>query len=151
MGPVFEVSPAHLRTLALTIVSILKYIDGTWNLDDVRDKTLRHDLDALVELHGQQLLGQRRPFHTRVRVYTAGDEPLHVDPTAIKGDMAARYVDQDCSFDLVVLMVRNCAVVGAYLYPWALFAVGDSGWSHGINAEQYRTAIPSDIEPEHLQ
>jgi hypothetical protein len=145
-----EISAAHLRKLALTIVSVLRYIDGTWHLDELREKTLRHDLDELVALHGLPLLGQKRPFHTRVRVYLTRSDPLHVDPMAIRGDLAARYVNKDCSFDLRILMVKDGEVVDAYLFPWTLFAVPSSDWSHGINAQQYRTAIPDDIKPEHL-
>jgi hypothetical protein len=48
-------------------------------------------------------------------------------------------------------MVRDGAVVDAYLIPRTLFAVPGSDWSHGINAEQYRTAIPDDIKLEHLR
>jgi hypothetical protein len=150
IGPVVDISAVQLRTLALTIVSVLRYVDGTWHWDDVRDKTLRYDLDALVAVHGLPLLGQRRPFHTRVRVYSADSDPLQVNPTAIESDLTARYVDQDCSFDLQVLTVRDGAVVNAYLYPWALFATRGSDWSDAINPEQYRTAIPDDIKPEHL-
>jgi hypothetical protein len=107
-------------------------------------------LDELVALHGLPLLGQKRPFHTRVRVYLTRSDPLHVDPMAIRGDLAARYVNKDCSFDLRILMVKDGEVVDAYLFPWTLFAVPSSDWSHGINAQQYRTAIPDDIKPEHL-
>jgi hypothetical protein len=151
IGSAVEISAAHLRKLALTIVSVLRYVDSTWHLDNLREKTLRHDLDELVALHGLPLLGQQRPFHTRVRLYSTGSDPLQVDPTAIRSDLAARYVNQDCSFDLRVLMVRDGAVVDAYLFPWTLFAVPGSDWSHGINAEQYRTAIPDDIKLEHLR
>jgi hypothetical protein len=151
IGSAVEISAAHLRKLALTIVSVLRYVDGTWHLDDLREKTLRHDLDELVALHGLPLLGQQHPFHMRVRVYSTGSDPLQVDPTAIQSDLAARYLNQDCSFDLRVLMVRDGAVVEAYLFPWPLFAVPGYDWSHGINAEQYRTAIPDDIKLEHLR
>jgi hypothetical protein len=151
IGSAVEISAAHLRKLALTIVSVLRYVDGTWHLDDFRQKTLRHDLDELVALHGLPVLGQQRPFHTRVRVYSTGSDPLQVDSTVIRSDLAARYVNQDCSFDLRVLMVRDGAVVDAYLFPWTLFAVAGSDWSDGINAEQYRTTIPEDIKLEHLR
>jgi len=100
VGPVIEIGPAQLRILALTIVSVLRYSDGSWVLNDVRDKTLRHDLDALATLHGQPLMGQRRPFHTRVRVYSGGQGPLHVDPAAVKADLAARQSPQTSTPDI---------------------------------------------------
>jgi hypothetical protein len=151
IGPATEISAADLRKLALTIVSVLRYIHGTWQLNELREKILRHDLDQLATLHGLPLLGQKRPFHTRVRVYLTGSDPLHVDPMAIRGDLAARYVDQDCSFDLRILMVKGSEVVEAYLLPWALFAVTSSDWGQGIDVQQYRTAVPDDIKPEHLR
>ena len=83
----------------------------------IEKKILRHDLDELVTLHGLPLLGQKRPFHTCVRVYSKGADPLHVDPMAIRADLAVRYVDQDCSFDLRVLMVKGGEVIDAYLFP----------------------------------
>jgi len=97
------------------------------------------------------LLGQLRPFHTRVRVYTTDPNPLHVDPTAIRSDLATRYVNQDCSFDLRVLVAREGAVVAAYLFPWRLFSNPGSHWGHGIDAEKYRTEIPDDIKSDHLR
>ena len=151
IGAPVEISAAHLRKLAFTIVSVLKYVDGTWYLDDFRGKTLRHDLDELAALHGLSSLGQKRPFHTCVRVYMTGSDPLLVDLMSIRSDLAARYVDQDYSFDLRVLMVRDDGVVDAYLFPWSVLAVPSGDWSHTINAQQYRTTIPDDIKPEHLR
>lgn len=150
IGAAVEISAANLRKLALTVISVLKYVVDAWQLDDVREKTLRHDFDELVALHGLPLLGQKRPFHTTVRVYSTDDEPLQIDVMVIRSDLSARYVDKDYSFDLRVLMVRAGVVEDAYLFPWSLFATGRSDWSHGIHAEKFRTALPDDIKPEHL-
>lgn len=150
IGTAIDISGANLRKLALTIVSVLRYIDGTWQLDQVREKILRHDLDELATLHGLPLVGQKCPFHARVRVYLTGSDPLNVDPMAISSDLAMKYLDQDCSFDLRILMVKGGEVVEAYLFPWDLFAVESRGWGQGIDIQQYRTAIPDDIKPEHL-
>lgn len=150
IGSVVSISAAQLRKLAVTIVSVLRYADGTWRLDKFREKVLRHELDELVVLHGLPLLGQKRPFHTCVRVYLLCSDPLNVDPMTIRSDLAARYVDQDCSFDLRVLIVKGGEVVDAYLFPWAVVAVENSDWRQGIDAQHYRTAIPDDIKPEHL-
>lgn len=149
-GVPIEISAAHLRMLARTIVSILRYVDGTWNFEELREKTLRYDLDELAALHGLPPLGQMPPFHTCVRVYSTDSDPLLVDPMAIQRDLAARYVKQDCSFDLRLLMVKDGEVVEAYLFPWFVFAGKNAGWNRSINAARYRTAIPDDIKPEHL-
>src|SRR6266496_1227240 len=84
------------------------------------------------------------PFHTRVRVYLTGSDPLSVDLMSIRSDLAARYVNQDCSFDLHILMVRDGGVFDAFLFPWSLFAVPSADWRRTINAQQYRIAIPDD-------
>nr|MDP2191503.1 hypothetical protein [Rhodoferax sp.] len=150
IGAAVEISATQLRMLARTIVSVLRYVDGTWHLDELREKTLRHDLDELAALHGLPPLGQRLPYHTCVRVYSIDSDPLLVDLKAIRWDLATRYVNQDCSFDLRVLMAKDGEVVDAYLFPWAVFADSNADWSHSIDVEQYKTAIPNDIKPEHL-
>jgi hypothetical protein len=149
-GASVEISATHLRILARTIVSVLKYIDGSWHIDEFREKTLRRDLDELAALHGLPSLGQRSPFHTCVRVYSTDSEPLLVDPMVIRSDLARHYLNQDCSFDLRVLMVRDSKVVDAYLFPWSACAKSNADWSQSIDAERYRTAIPEEIKPEHL-
>jgi hypothetical protein len=150
-GPTFQIEAAQLRKLALTIVSTFRYVDGTWTFDDLREKTLRHDLDELALLHGAPMLGQQRPFHARVRVYLAGSDPLQIDPAAIREDLAERYLDQDCLFDVRVLLVADGAVVDAYLFPWSIFAASSQHWSDGVDPSRFRTSIPDDVLPQHLQ
>jgi len=151
IGPEVEISAAYLRKLAVTIVSVLGYVAGNWSLDEFREKILRHDLDEIVTLHGLPLLGQKTPFHTCVRVYSKSNDPLQVDPISIQRDLEAHYADQDCSFDLRILLVKEDKVVDAYLFPSAIFAVAGTDWNNAIDVKQYRTAIPDDIKPEHLQ
>ena len=143
------ISATHLRVLARTIVSVIRYVEGAWHLGEFREKKLRHDLDELTVLHGLPSLGQLPPFHTCVRVYSTDSDPLLVDPMVIRRDLANRYANQDCSFDLRVLMVRNDEVVDSYLFPWAVLDPS-AGWSHSINVERHRDAIPDDIKSEHL-
>lgn len=149
-GPTVKIQADHLRMLARTVVSIFRYVNGTSTFDDLREKTLRHDLDELAFLHGSPLLGQQRPFYTRVRIYLAGSDPLQIDPAAIRGDLAARYPDQDCIFDARVLLVDGGVVVAAYLFPWSIFAASSPNWSDDIDPARFRTSIPDDIRPEHL-
>lgn len=149
VGESVEISANQLRTLASIIVSVLRYIDGTWSLDDFREKKIRHDLDALVVLHGLPSLGQKPPFHTCVRVYSSNTDPLLVNPKAIHEDLATQYGNQDCSFDLRVLIVNDGEVVDAYLFPWDVIIGQYAGWCHSISAERYRTPIPDDIVLEH--
>lgn len=150
IGAPVEIRASHLRKLSSTIVSVLKYVDGTWQLNEPREKILRHDLDELAALHGLPPLGQKPPFHTCVRVYLTGADPLLVDLTSIRSDLATTYVNHDCSFDLRVLMVRGSEVIDAYFFPWSVLAVPSADWRCTTNALRYRTSIPDDIEPGHL-
>ena len=151
IGSEVEISAENLRKLAVTIVSVLGYVNGNWFFDEFREKILRHDLDELVTLHGLPLLGQKPPFHTCVRVYVGVNDLLHVDPITIRRDLATRYANQDCSFDLRILMVKDNQVVAAYLFPWTLFTLASADWTSAIDVQQYRTEIPHDINPEHFQ
>lgn len=151
IGAEIEISATNLRKLAVSIVSVLKYLVEDWPLDEFREKVLRHDLDELVMFHHLPLLGQKAPFHTCVRVYSTASDPFQVDLETIQRDLAVKYADQDYSFDLRILLVKNNAVVDAYLFPSALFASTGSDWSNSIDAHQYRTPIPGDINPQHLQ
>lgn len=150
VGSPVDISAAQLRTLALTIISVLRYVHGTWLFDDFREKKLRHDLDELLAFHGLPFMGQKPPFHTRVRVYLPGSDPFLVDLMSIRSALATRYVGQDCSFDLRILMVRDGEVSDAFLFPWFLFAVPNVDWCRTIDVQEYRTAVPGDIKPEHL-
>lgn len=150
VGVPVQISAHHLRKLVLTIVATLNYIKGVWAFDEYREKTLRHDLDEIAPLHGLPLFGQRQPFFTRVRVYQTSADPFGVDPSLVKADLSRRYLDQDCMFDLRILVVRDGAVSDAYLLPWNIFAERGINWREGIDPAAYKSAIPQDINPEHL-
>ncbi|AFL72225.1 hypothetical protein Thivi_0149 [Thiocystis violascens DSM 198] len=152
IGPLVEISAYNLRKLAVAIVSILRYVDGTWRIDDFQEKALRYNLDELAALHGLPSLNQRPPFHTCVRVYLTGSDPLLADLMLMRSDLAAKYADQDLSFDLRVLIVKKGEVVDAYLFPWSVCgSQGTEWWSRIINIHEYKTAIPEDIQREHLR
>jgi hypothetical protein len=149
-GPPVQISAAQLSKLALTMVTTLNYIGGSWAFDAFRERTLRRDLDEIASLHGLPLFGQRQPYFTRVRVYQTSVDPLLVEPMVIMSDLSRQYPDQDCLFDLRVLIVRDCIVTDAFLFPWIIFAEPGADWRKGIDPAQYRTSIPADINPEHL-
>ncbi len=150
IGVPVEISADHLRKFSLTIMSILRYVDGTWSFDEFKEKKLRHDLDELALLHGLPTLGQKSPFHTCVRMYLTGYDPLLVDLKAIRCDLTERYKNQDYSFDLRVLMISENKIIDAYLFPWSICKIQSSDWSNSINAQQYKVTIPDDIDPKHL-
>ncbi len=151
VGPPIEIGPAELRKLGLTVVSILRYVDGTWFLDQYREKILRRYLDSLVSLHGFPSLGQRQLFYPTVHVYSTDSEPRTVDLTAIWIYLAKYYSGYDYMFDLRVLTVKGGVVVDAFLFPWALLENGGSKWGSSINSDAYRIPIPNDIKPEYYE
>lgn len=118
VGPQIEISPRELRKLALTVVSILRYVDGAWLLNEYREKQLKHDFDNLLHLHGCSPLGQSRPFNPTVRVYCAQADLNAIDLRKIQADLTARYVNEECMFDLRIVVVQEAAVTDAFLLPW---------------------------------
>ena len=144
-GTPTDISADHLRILASTIISVLRHVDGTWHFDELRERTLRYNLDELAALHGCAVFGQKYPYYISVRVYSTDPDPRHVNLTAIRSDLSTKYTERDCLFDLLVVIVKHTKAVAAYFFPYSIL----SGWSQTLDAEQYRTAIPDDIKPEH--
>ncbi|RTT13491.1 hypothetical protein DY954_07595 [Pseudomonas aeruginosa] len=149
-GPVSDISAAKLRSLAFTIVSVLRYLHGNWPLDAFREKVLRFELDGLLSLHELPLLGQKRPFHTRVRLYRSGSDPFNFDPAEILDGLAEKNPDQDCSFDVRILLVDGGQVVKAYFFPWSIIAPLRANWHHGIDSQKYIVELPDDIDSTHV-
>jgi hypothetical protein len=144
-GTPTDISADHLRILASTIISVLRHVDGTWRFDELRERTLRYNLDELAALHGCAVFGQKYPYYISVRVYSTDPDPRHVNLTAIRSDLSTKYKERDCLFDLLVVIVKDIKAVAAYFFPYSIL----SGLSQTLDAEQYRTAIPDDIKPEH--
>ncbi len=150
LGAVVEINADRLRKLAVVIVSVVKYTVSAWRLDEHREKILRYGLDELATLHGFHTLSQRSPFRICVRVYSNGSDPFDIDPRTICDELSTRYPNEDCSFDLRIIMVKGGKAVAAYLFPWTLIATGSSSWGRGLDRQRFRTEIPNDIRPEHL-
>src|SRR3989442_3521393 len=58
IGPLVTIVMTDLRNLALVLVSLLRYLEGTWTMDLLREKRLRRALDELAHLHALPSLGQ---------------------------------------------------------------------------------------------
>jgi len=147
VGPEIEISAGSLRTFALLCVGVLRFVQGAWSVDEHRENLLRQSLDELAELHGMPLLGQKQPYRTTVRVYSADATPLSVDIRKVRKDIEVRYPQHACVFDVRVLRVHDGDVVDAFLFPWAVLdelpALKD--------ANQYRVEVPKDIVAEHYR
>lgn len=150
VGPDVNISAEQLRTLAITILSTLRYVDGAWSLDDFREKQLRYDLDSLGALHGFPQMHQAQPCWPTVRIYSTCTNPFQIDLVKIHSELTSHRPNNDCLFNLRVLIVEGGIVADAYLFPWCLLAGKGADWWQGLNVEHYRCAIPTDIAPEHL-
>jgi hypothetical protein len=154
VNPEFEISRVELSKLASSVVSVLKYVNGTWSLtDQYHEKILRHNLDCLTRLHDLPSLGQRQPICRTVRVYSTNPDPRVIKPTraAILSAIEKQHPDNDCMFDLRVVTVNDGKVAKAFLFPWKLFDNQGDNWGINVNIDEYRISIPSDIDPKHLE
>ncbi len=130
-------------------MGLLRYVEGSWALDQYRERFLRHDLDCLVDLHKQALMNQCRPHFATVRVFSTDPDFREFNIAQISSALAAQYPTNDCMFDLRYLTVRNGEVVDAHLIPWQYL---QDGTVPGVtDPDQFRVDIPSDIDPMHLE
>lgn len=51
VGPIISLAPNEIRLLTVFIVSVLRYVGGTWQPSIYREKLLRRALDELAHLH----------------------------------------------------------------------------------------------------
>lgn len=150
-GMPIEISADHLRKLSSTIVSVLRYVDGSWTLDESHEKIVRFNLDELKGLHKCPPLGQMFPYHTCVRVYSESTDPFDIDLVPIKREVSNNYPNQDVSFDLRILLVKGGEVFDSYFFPWFILTDTNNNLSEKISDYHlYRDAIPDDVKAEHL-
>ena len=83
-GSASPLMPTDLRNLALVLVSLMRYLEGTWAMDLLREKRLRRALDELAHLHALPSLGQLPPASLTVRVYVAENDPIEFLRIAVR-------------------------------------------------------------------
>jgi hypothetical protein len=120
VGPVVVIGPDDLQRLALVLVSLLRYLEGTWTMDEFREKRIRHALDQLSHLHACPSLGQLEPGFLSVRVYVPQGDSVECDIARVRRDVAVRRPNQDVMFALrVVSVARDGSAAIAYLVSWS--------------------------------
>lgn len=148
IGPEIVVSEEDLRNLALALVSLLRYLDGTWAMDIFREKHLRCALDELTHLHGLPSLGQLSPGFLTVRLFVSDEDPIKFDISKLRAEVAEKRKGQDVIFDVrVVAVARDGARATAYLVPWDLLE--DSGSQFSMTRDEISTYIvplPNDFD-----
>ena len=151
VGPVVTLEPKDLRSLAVFLISVLRYVSGSWELDAYREKFLRRSLDELAHLHHLPSLGQQSPRFLTVRVYTAQWESIEVDIARIRHDVRRMCPGQDSLFDLRIVAVTPDGRASAYCIPWSeLRLEGDRFVRRFTELSTYHTDVPSDVEPSRV-
>ena len=147
VGTEVTFSATDLRNLALALVSLLRYVDGTWAIDLLREKFIRRALDQLAHLHDLPQLGQLPPAFLTVRVYVHDRDPIDWDFERIGRDVTAGRPGQDVIFDLRIIVVSRNGGLAAYLIPWDQLQIAGSRPSK-TRAELRRFAVapPPDLD-----
>lgn len=119
IGPPVSFSADDLRNFAVVLVSLLRYLQGTWAMDLFHEKRIRRALDELVHVHRLPSLGQLPPGFLTVRVYVPDEDPIEFDLDKIRRDVTWKRPGQDVIFDVrVVAVARDGTSASAYLVGW---------------------------------
>jgi len=119
LGPVISMADADLRNLALTVCSLLRYLQGMWQMNAFEEKRLRFALDGLSCLHGLPSLGQLAPQRLEVQLCILDADPIVLDLSKIRSDIDAKFPQNDTVFDVRVAVLASDEVAAtAYLVPW---------------------------------
>jgi hypothetical protein len=149
VGPVVTFSANDLRSFAVVLVSVLRYVEGTWTMDLFQEKRIRRALDELAHLHRQPLLGQLPPGFLTVRVYVPDEDPLEIDLDRIRGDIASRRSGQDILFEVrVVAISKDGQSASAYMIGWdELRNAGPRLQKTTADLASSTAPVPDDIDP----
>lgn len=119
VGPEVVITGQALRNLAVVIMSVLRYIDGSWVITTFEEKHLRRALDEIEHLHGLPSLGQKLPRFLTVRVFARSSGVITIDLMRIRNDVTRMCPNQDVIFDLRVVTVNvDGSQAAGYLFPW---------------------------------
>ena len=149
VGPVVTFSANDLRNFAVVLVSVLRYVEGTWTMDLFQEKRIARALDELSHLHRQPLLGQLPPGFLTVRVYVPDEDPIEIDLDRIRGDIATKRPGQDILFEVrVVAVSKDGQNASAYMIGW------DELQNAGLRLQKSWTdlasstaPVPDDVDP----
>jgi len=148
VGPVVTFSEADLRNLALVLVSVLRYLNGTWAIDAFEEKRLRWSLDELAHLHKLPSLGQLPPVRLTVRLFVRDEESIAFNITKIRSDIAAKFTKVDAIFDVLLIAVaRDGTGAKAYRIPRdKLQQTGDRFQEAQANLANHGCVLPEDFD-----
>lgn len=141
-------SAEDLRLLSVFGVSLLRYLEGTWTLDQFSEKRLRYTLDRLAHIHCGQLLGQQEPGFLNVRLYALETNTITLDLDRVRRDAAARRPGQDVLFDLRLVIVHpDGSSARSFLVPWATIQNSTSPFAVALqDLHAFECGLPGDLE-----
>ena len=149
IGPVVTFSPDDLRNFAVVLVSLLRYLEGTWTMDLFQEKRIRRALDELVHLHRLPSLGQLPPGFLTVRVYVPDEDPIEIDVERIRSHIATYRLGQDILFEVrVIAVARDGQSASAFLVGWdQLQIAGPRLQKTRGDLANSTVPVPADIDP----
>jgi hypothetical protein len=146
-GPVIIFNTDDLRILSNFLVSIQRFLTGTWSIDLFQEKRLRRMVDELAKYHKMPLLGQLQPQLLNVRVYKKEENPIKCDLSEIRKDLAVRFVGMDFLFNLEIISIsKDPSTTIAYLVPWNQISDTDNVFTISLdNLAQFTIDFSDDI------
>lgn len=150
VGPAISLAPQTIRSLAVFIVSVLRYVDGTWQPNTYREKVLRRTLDELAQLHGLPSLNQQSPHWVTARVYFIREDPVTIDVARIQRDVSSRLPGHDVMFDVrLVSLEPDGSRAASHVLPWnVLQHESGSLVRHLAELANYEGALPADFDAQ---
>lgn len=147
IGPLVPIAKTDLRNLALVIVSVLRYLQGTRRMDTFEEKRLRRALDETTHLHKLPMLGQLQPQRLKVQLCVLDADPIAFDLAKVRADIAAKHPMKDTVFDVLIIAVdRGDAGAKAYLIPWDQLQQEQTVFRKPqVDLARYKPVVPSDV------
>ncbi|TVR05170.1 MAG: hypothetical protein EA395_15970 [Phormidium sp. GEM2.Bin31] len=141
-------SEQDLCHLSFLLVSLIRYIGGTWTIDEFQENKMRFILDEIQHLHQKEIIGQNQLKYLTVRVYSLDEDIIEIDVGRMRKYIATRYPDTDTLFDVrVVVISRDGQNASAYLIPWKDLKDEDSILQkHKVDLASLSTLVPPDID-----
>ena len=147
VGPEIIFAASDLRNLSLTLVSIIRFLQGAWALAEYQFKRIRRSLDELAQFHGLPSLGQLPPSQLTARIYAFESDRLVIDVDKIRRDVARFMPGQDVMFDVrAVLVSAESSKARAVRIPWSQLENAASTLDIPTQGQQLRVdEVPLDI------
>jgi hypothetical protein len=146
VGSIVVFSPTDLRNLSLTLVSVLRYLQGSWTLTEFQLKRIRHSLDGLARFHLLPSLGQLLPGYLIARLYAFESNQIIIDIDKMRLDVARFRPQQDAMFDIrLILILTEDSSARAVRIPWVILKNAISPFVVSIK-ELSSDEMPSDVD-----